>query len=127
MNEGISQLLKFSFPQDQAEWDYRVQICGFFIEGVGITTVGTVGLFINAFALYTLFRKKVCVREHERFTAQMCRAKSRLPNDLVVAQHKDFRYLLCRFNVFFFIESVHKSVLPARYGSHQLHWQHVEV
>jgi preprotein translocase subunit Sss1 len=39
--------------------DKLVMMSKFYIEGIGIMSIGIVGLVINAFALYILFRKQV--------------------------------------------------------------------
>ena len=41
------------------EFQKTVELFQFVVEGVGILTVGSIGLIINSIALYILFRKQV--------------------------------------------------------------------
>ena len=45
----------------------------FYIEGVGILTIGSIGLFINVFALYILFRKQVYKLDILQIVLVLCR------------------------------------------------------
>ena len=46
-------------PMDESEENYLETLFKYYVEGVGILSVGSLGLIINIVALYILFRKKV--------------------------------------------------------------------
>ena len=45
--------------QEDLEFENTVATFQYFVEGIGIIVIGSIGLFINLFAFYILFRKQV--------------------------------------------------------------------
>ena len=53
--------------QQNLEFESMLTTFQYYVEGVGIIVIGSIGLIINLFALYILFRKHVSIVLHTVF------------------------------------------------------------
>ena len=53
--------------QENLEFEEMLTTFQYYVEGVGIIVIGSIGLIINLFALYILFRKHVSSSTYLKF------------------------------------------------------------